>query len=696
MRHRPDNLWILPVLVLALFMVACASMGRPEGGPRDEDPPIFVRSNPLPGQLNVDRNKIYIEFNENVQVKDVLDKVVVSPVQKTMPKIQAVGRRITVELADTLVPDATYTIDFTDAISDLNESNPLDGFAFDFATGSSIDSLCIAGMVLAAENLEPAQGMLVGVHSNLADSAITTLPFDRITRTNQYGQFVIRNLKAGSYRIFAIDDKNRDNRWDRSEDIAFFDSIITPSARIVQTTDTLKAADGTDSIVDRRITEFAPTDVLLTWFNEGYLPLYMAKYARSERNRIYFEMGAPSDSLPQLTIVGGGDRFNGRDFADFTVLNASPTLDTLEYWITDSALIALDSLTLATRYLRVDTADNISWTTDTLNFFMKVDKKAQKEQEEKKKKLDEARKKAEENGEQFQEPQPEIDFLSIRPGGTPTFDVFSGLSFTFDAPVKSIDPNAVHLEILDDTIWTELEPPRFSPPDSLRPMFYTAQYVWEPGHKYRLTLDSLGVHDIYGRFNAPLLQEFSVRPLEDYANLTLNISNLHGNGMAQLLDGQDKVVRSVPVDGGKAIFRHVLPGTYYARLFIDRDSSGKYTVGSIANSIQPEETFYYPKKFALKKNWDVAQFWDLFETPVDMQKPLEIKKNKPKLQGARKNPGEDDDEEDDMQYYDEFGNPAVDPDDPFGKRKSRRYNNLDSRDNSYSGQGAGYRRANQF
>ena len=76
----------------------------------------------------------------------------------------------------------------------MNEGNILDGFALDFSTGDNIDTPRISGMVLQAENLEPAQGMLVGVYSDFTDTTLTTLPLDRIARTNQLGQFTILQL----------------------------------------------------------------------------------------------------------------------------------------------------------------------------------------------------------------------------------------------------------------------------------------------------------------------------------------------------------------------------------------------------------------------------------------------------------------------------------------------------------------------
>ncbi|MDE6039705.1 MAG: hypothetical protein K2F75_06955, partial [Paramuribaculum sp.] len=129
--------------------------------------------------------------------------------------------------------------------------------------------------------------------------------------------------------------------------------------------------------------------------------------------------------------------------------------------------------------------------------------------------------------------------------------------------------------------------------------------------------------------------------------------------------------------------------------FIDRDSNGVYTNGKLQENRLPEDVYYYPKKLNLKKNWDVSQDWNLYETPVELQKPIDIKKNKPKVKktdrNGRGNGTDGDDEYDDDQYYDEFGNPAVDPNDPFGKKKNSRYNTLNGRDRNYGTQGAGYR-----
>ncbi len=637
------------MIAAAMLVAACANMGRPEGGPRDELPPVYVRSNPAMGQLNVKGNKITVEFDENIALDDAMNKIVVSPAQRTTPAISSNAKRVTVELRDTLLPNTTYTIDFADAVKDLNEGNVLDGLALDFATGDTIDTLRISGMVFEAQTLEPAQGMLVGVYSNLEDSAIHTLPMDRITKTNQLGQFTIRNLKEGTYRIFALNDVNRDYHWDRSEDVAFYDVTISPTATPTTVTDTLVRENGQrDSLVTRDATRYLPDDVLLTWFNEGYSSQYLKDYKRPERNKITFQFGTKADTLPIIRLLN--THRAGDEISTWSMLDASPTLDTLTYWIADTSLVALDSITLEASYMRTDTNDCLSWTTDTLRFNIRTVKK--KEEKKKKKKDDEE-----------EDSIPKIPHMDLRVSSGSSQELNRGLVITGGTPIVSFDTTAVKLEMQVDTLWYPIEPPRFHRLDSLKPMTYTAPYEWEEGTKYRLTVDSAAVHDIYGLDNEPLTHEFTTKKSDDYSTVSFTITGLDGRpAIVEVLNTSDKPAGYAPVEGNIATIAYLPPGTYYARLYIDANGDGKWTTGSLSDSIprQPEETYYYPKKLTLKKNWTIEQSWDINELPVDQQKPQEIKKNKPKRKkGDPEEPRNGDEEEEDEFFDDPFMNNAT-------------------------------------
>lgn len=151
MQIAKDMRSLLWVLLSATLIASCASIGNPSGGPRDEDPPRFVRANPAPGSVNVDRKRIDIEFDELVNVKDAFQKVVVSPTSKSVPRVSSLGKKVTVQFNDSLLPNTTYTIDFANSIEDNNENNKLQGFTYSFSTGPTLDTLQISGMVLSAD-----------------------------------------------------------------------------------------------------------------------------------------------------------------------------------------------------------------------------------------------------------------------------------------------------------------------------------------------------------------------------------------------------------------------------------------------------------------------------------------------------------------------------------------------------------------
>lgn len=656
MRHN-GGLGSLFVVAAALLLAACASIGRPEGGPRDMTPPVMVSSTPAPGSVNVSNGRIDIVFDENITLDDPMNKIVVSPPQKKQAQISSNGRRVRITLRDTLRDSTTYTVDLADAVRDLNEGNILDGLAIDFSTGPSIDTLMISGIVFEGRTLEPAQGMIVGVYSTpVADTALTTLPMERITKTNALGRFTIRNLKPGSYRVFAINDLNHDFHWDRSEDIAFLDRDISPSTMAIEVTDTFTDAAGNDSLVTRPATRFLPDDILLTWFNENYKPLYLVKHERPDARRLTLEMSTRSDSLPQLTLLNTvrvGARLDRE-----AVLQSSPGLDSLTYWLRDTTLIGSDTLKIAARYLHTDTLDNITFTTDTLTFALRQAKKKKKRDEE-------------------TDSVPKLEFVNIGISSRQPQDLNMPLLFETSAPTASIDSAGFRIEELVDSVWMPVAAKIPSPPDSLQPMRLLTEMTWKPKTKYRVTIDSLAVTDIYGNHNRPFVQEVSTHAIEDYAALFFNIGDLGPDSAIVELLSSDKPVRLEPVRNGVATFEYVTPGAYYARLFIDRNHNGRWDTGCVADTLQPEDVFYFSKKLNLKKNWDVEQQWNIYETPVDLQKPEDIKKNKPprpkwetEEEREKRKKGNNDDEEEE---FDPFMN------DPFAPQSPDRLSNSNRR-----------------
>ena len=198
---------ILFTFSLLCLIFACANPGSgPDGGPYDETPPRIVEMRPALGQINAKQKKVEIAFDEYIKVENAVEKVIVSPPQIEVPEIKVLGKRISINLSDTLKPATTYTIDFSDAITDVTEGNPLGNFTYYFSTGEQLDTMEVAGHVLNAADLEPVKGILVGLHSDSTDSVFNTKPFERVARTNGDGRFSIKGVAPGKYRIYALQD----------------------------------------------------------------------------------------------------------------------------------------------------------------------------------------------------------------------------------------------------------------------------------------------------------------------------------------------------------------------------------------------------------------------------------------------------------------------------------------------------------
>lgn len=638
--NNSKSLYYIFIIIAAAVMYSCANIGNPSGGPIDKTPPIFMRSNPTPNAVNVKDRKIEIFFDEIVTLKDPSTKIIVSPAQTEMPRMSALGRKVTVELVDSLLPNTTYTIDFSNSIQDNNEGNAIDNFAFAFSTGSVIDSMRVSGYVIDSRTLEPMQSVVVGLQSNLADSAFHKEKLQRVALTNDRGQFTIRNVSPGSYHIFALKDLDRDYKFGNpTEDIAFLDSIIVPSIGSREAADTVyNDLNEIDTIMRATRPAYFPNDILLSMFNEDRKSQYLANNLRVDSTRISLTFAAASDTLPSLSIVGRNDVPD-----QWYTLERSQTNDTLTYWIRPPHLVSADTLMVATTYLRTDTASNLSWGTDTLKFTFQRQK---------------AKKKKKNEGTDSLE---QIRFMELHPLVNGTQEVYAPLLLQTGTPIERYSREAFHLQrkLQNDTTFYPAEIKSIALRDStLSRRDLMLKVDWEPGAAYTLAVDSLAMTDIYGLQTKPLKVDFNVRKMEEYGNIVFNIPAVRDSAIVELLDGTEKIVLRAPVKNHRAELLNLLPGKYYARLFIDRNGNGKYDTGNYDMHLQPEETVYYPGAINLKKNWDVEQTWDIYATPIDKQKPEAIKKNKPERKKWEKvNTEKTETDEDEENGFSDFSNP---------------------------------------
>ena len=614
----------LPLLLMMVVIgYSCASMGTPDGGPYDEMPPKFVGSSPRLHAVNVKDKKIELEFDEFIKLEKPSEKVVVSPPQLEQPEIKVVGKKVVAQLFDTLKHATTYTIDFSDAIVDNNEGNPMGNFTYSFSTGATIDTMEVSGAVLNAEDLEPIKGIQVGLHMNLNDSALNTLPFDRVSRTDSRGRFSIRGVAPGKYRIYALMDGNQNYLYDsKTETVAFSDSIIIPSMMPATRQDTLwKDTLTIDTIKTVGYTRFMPDDIILRAFKEENTRQYLSRKERDKENHFILTFSAKADTLPTLKGLNFDEK-------DAFVIEANEGNDSICYWVKDSLVYQMDTLAIQVDYLYTDTLDQLVPKTDTLYLANKLTReqrdKLKKQEEEKKEK---ERKKREKKGE-APKPEPTL-FLRMNVDAPSAFDINRNVVLSFDEPLARIDTSSIHVSVKEDTLW--VEKPFILVADSVIPRRYEILADWQPDREYQLKIDSTAITGLYGLHTDKVDQSFKVKKLDEYGTLFFNIRGVNQPAIVELLDAAGKVIRQQRVTPeGTADFYYLAPNTkYYVRMFMDRNGNGKWDTGNVEKRMQPEEVYYLPKSWEMKANFDFEETWDIHSTPVDKQKLDEIKKQKP-------------------------------------------------------------------
>lgn len=610
------------VLTIAVIVASCARMGNPDGGWYDETPPRVVGASPNDKATNVRAKKIYINFDEYIKVDNPTEKVVVSPPQLEAPEIKAQGKRIAISLLDSLKANTTYTIDFADAISDNNEGNPLGNYTYCFSTGNVIDTLEVSGAVLAAENLEPIKGILVGLYTDLADSAFHTKPMLRVSRTDSRGHFSIKGVAPGSYRIYALQDMDGNYLFNqKAEMLAFSTDTIIPSFKADTRQDTLwRDTLHIDAVKRTEYTHFLPDDICLLAFNEKVTDRFFLKSERTEPNRftLYYSYGA--DSLPKLK----GLNFDIND-STFTI-DATEKLDTITYWINDTALVNNDSLEIALTHLVTDTLGHLVENTDTIQLFAKIPyekrlKNKLKELEQWQKEQDKKKRK----GQPYDSIPPVEKLKYTIKGGE--LDPDKNVDFVFTTPLKHFDTTKMHLfsKPPKDSLWYE-EKFEF---DKKTPLKYSFRAEWKPDYEYSIELDSLAFEDIYGTLSNREKQGVKVKPLSSYATIQFTISGMEGkNIVCQLLNSSDKVVKQLATNSGIAQFYYIQPGSYYLRMFVDENNNGTWDTGAYDEKRQPEPVYYYHEEIKCRANWDFSETWDPTARTLTTQKPGKITKQK--------------------------------------------------------------------
>lgn len=294
-------------IILILILARCATIVAPVGGPRDETPPQVVVEESTPNkQVNFQKQRIELTFDEFIVLEDVFNQVVVSPPLQYRPTLSLKGKTLRVDFdsRDTLRSNATYTINFGEAVQDLNEKNPAENLRFVFSTGPYLDSLSVRGRIVDARTGESQKEVLFMLYDNLADTVVrTTRPF-YFAKTDTSGTFLIENVRAGTFKGFALKDANLNYKYDQANElIGFPDSLIqvadsTPpvqirlfgDAQVVRLLDSDVSQYGQVKLTFNQ----APKDLLLNFAYQNRQQRVVYEYDR-DTVRVWYDLDTPAD-----------------------------------------------------------------------------------------------------------------------------------------------------------------------------------------------------------------------------------------------------------------------------------------------------------------------------------------------------------------------------------------------------------------
>ena len=610
----------------AALLTKCASTMMPTGGPKDTIPPVIVYMNPDNFTTNIDTlhpPKIYVEFNEYVQIKDQQKELYTSPAMKKKPSVVRRGKGIVVTIKDTLRPNTTYAINFGSSIQDNNESNPLHSMRYVFSTGDTVDSMYMSGYT--ADSYEADSVSKSFIYFFIADSVERPTEWDStmfkykphvIARAEKNGIFIAQNLKPVDYRIYAFEDTNDNMEYEPSIDqIGILDTTYNPSKmpgfRI-----------WFDSL--RHYPSAEPQLYFRMFMDRRFSRQTLSGQERLNRHKAMIYFGAPN---PEITSI----RFDSIPEDKVIYDPKSVGRDTVAIWFDVEPEMLPDTIKGEITYFKHDSINNLVESTDRLRLaWVKVETKEEREEREK---LEKERAKAEKMGEEWVEPEKPNPFkINIQSSGDYNKD--KRLEFDFDYPLTKFDTTQITLKMNTEQD-SEPRDVKFSiAQDTLNRQKYELKVDWKPKAKYELLIPAGVFENIAREKNDTIKCSYTGSDPEKFAIVNVNVRSTHPRAkyILQLTNAQGKLQKEIlNATNGKYTFEYVTAGEVMLRVVEDMNGNGKWDTGDMVLMRQPERTEIYKNEDGLevlttKENWefDLDVDMDILFAPVTMESVIKM------------------------------------------------------------------------
>ncbi len=583
----------------------CANTTTPLGGPKDTLPPNVVSMAPVQGLTNFTEKKIFIEFDEYVQLKDVGSEFFVSPAMATKPTLTIRGRGVQVSITDdSLKENQTYALNFGSAVRDNNEGNVLYGLRYVFSTGESIDSMIMSGYVADGQSGDSASNALLFFYDARLDSIpeydsiLLKMQPDAIARAAKNGIFVAQNLKPIDYKVYAVQDKNKNGTYEPSIDkVGFHDEVVNPA--------TLPGfAYWVDSL--RKYPTADPQIYIRLFMDKAFKRQNLTANERPLQNKVVLRFGAPKPEIKELSFEN-----IPQDSVVWEYMTKGH--DTIALWLRMPPEMLSDTLMAHITYMKHDSLNVLQPQKDTLRLMWKYvesrEEKREREQEEKE------RKEAEEAGEVYT-PKPKPNPFGFKVHASNELNPKNTIPIEFVMPLVKIDSaNIALFNVVTDEAGAKTETPVavHIQQDTANMRRWHIQGEWEPGKDYKLVIPAGVFENVAYEKNDSLKAEFKILKKEEYATVMVDVKGKtpESKYVLQLLSGKSVLEEKRGVMTGIHTFEYIPEGEVQLRVTEDINGNGEWDSGDVIARRQPERVEMYTseagdKVVPTKANWEIT------------------------------------------------------------------------------------------
>jgi uncharacterized protein (DUF2141 family) len=532
-----------------LFVSSCADERPPSGGRKDSLPPKMVFADPPNKSVNFKGDKIEIRFQEYIQPTLDPKEIIISPPLDKNQKIAVIGKKLMVRFKSKLKDSTTYTINFGDAVKDINEGNIYKNFTYVFATGPILDSAGIYGQLSNIADPKAIDDIIVSLYpADTINGILHSRPY-YFAKTDKSGNFKISNVHAGSYNVYGLKDQNLNYIYDQADElIGYIDTAITltDSSKVKINLNVFQPINTKPKFQDA--ISLNPGKVLITY------------------------------NAPVKTLKLDADILSKKDLVEIYEHK-----DSIIYWYSNPYakkavlhLVANDSISDSSRvdlkYYNPDSTNN--YKKYSLSFESQVVKQ---------------------------------DTNHKNVASKPVLSPFKPLILNLSRPVESIDPNKSLVIVNDST--NKKDSVDFLLDDKTMRQI-TIHYKQLEKASYTLVVPDSTFRDIFGWWNKAFYYKWNSDIYENYGNIILSLKITHPEKyyIFKILDQDNNPISTFYYVGNqerKITIKNVKAGTYHLQAIDDTNKNGEWDSGDFTKKIQPENIINFKQSYELKGNWDL-------------------------------------------------------------------------------------------